>query len=228
MANDRERHADTAKRLAQRSREDAHGGESEPANPVLRLQQQVGNQQVMRMLAQRLAPEEDEEGTLQATHDASLQRLAPEEDEEGTLQASPEVGLAGGPVSDALASRINTQRGRGSPLESSLRTDMEGALDTSFEGVRVHGDAESHQLNRSISAKAFTTGNDIFLGKDASAGDRNLMVHELTHVVQQRSMSSSGPMTVGPAGDSYERQADATAAQVTQVQRAAGAETEEQ
>lgn len=164
--------------------------------PLAQLQRVIGNNQVSRMLAQREAMPEEEE-------------------ENGTLQAMPEVGLEGGPVSDAVASRINASRGGGAALESGMRASMEQQLGASFEDVRVHTGAESHQLNRSISAQAFTTGSDIFLGAGASPSDHSLMAHELTHVVQQRSMSASGPMTVGPAGDSYERQADAVAAQVT-------------
>lgn len=166
-------------------------------HPLLDLQRTLGNAQVARMLAQRAAmPEEEEE-------------------QPGVVQAMPEVGLAGGPVSDGLASRINASRGSGAPLSDGLRNNMEQQFDTSFEDVRVHSGAESHQLNRSISAQAFTTGSDIFLGQGASAADSSLMAHELTHVVQQRSMPTSGPMTVGPADDGYERQAEATAAQVS-------------
>jgi hypothetical protein len=162
-------------------------------------------------LTQREAAPEDEE-EIQAKHD--LTQRAEEEDE---IQASPEVGLEGGPVSDGLAGRIQTQRGSGSPLAEGTRATMEQHLGASFEDVRVHTDGESDALNRSISAKAFTTGNDIFFRQDASPSDQSLLAHELTHVVQQRSMPGSGGsgMQVGPAGDSYEQQADATAAAVT-------------
>lgn len=176
--------------------ERVQGSADTPQHPLLDLQRTVGNAQIASMLAQREAMPEEEE-------------------ENGTLQAMPEVGLEGGPVSDAVASRINASRGGGAALESGIRASMEQQLGDSFEDVRVHTGAESHQLNRSISAQAFTTGSDIFLGAGASPNDHSLMAHELTHVVQQRSMSASGPMTVGPAGDSYERQADAVAAQVT-------------
>jgi hypothetical protein len=200
-----------------------------PPHPLLTLQRQVGNAQIARMLAQREgAPEEEE--MVQATHDPSLLQREGAPEEEEMVQASPEVGLEGGPVSEQLADRINSQRGGGSALDAGTRSSMEGAFGTSFEDVRVHNDNESHQLNRSISAKAFTTGNDIFLGQNASAGDQNLMAHELTHVVQQRSMSHSGPMSVGPAGDSYEQQADATAVAINSgaapVQRHADEEHE--
>jgi hypothetical protein len=210
---------------------------------MLTLQRQVGNAQIARMLAQRAeapekededeqaiqakhdpslaqraeAPEKEDEDeqAIQAKHDPSLAQRAAAEEEENPLQASPEVGLEGGPVSAGLAAKIDSQRGGGAPLDTGLRSEMEGALGANFDGVRVHTGAESQQLNRSISAKAFTTGSDIFLGQGASAGDHSLMAHELTHVVQQQSMTGGGPMTVGPAGDSYEQQADATAASIT-------------
>ncbi|HEY0735802.1 MAG TPA: DUF4157 domain-containing protein [Herpetosiphonaceae bacterium] len=145
-------------------------------------------------------------------HDhTAVQRNAEEEqDEGGMVQAKPEVGLEGGPISADLGGKIQSKRGSGSPLDDGMRASMEGAFGSSFKDVRVHTDTESHQLNRSISAKAFTTGSDIFFGESASPADTKLLGHELTHVVQQRSMSSSGPMTVGPAGDSHEQEADAT------------------
>jgi hypothetical protein len=57
--------------------------------------------------------------------------------------------------------------------------------------VRVHTDAQSDSLNKSIQAKAFTTGSDIFFSKGAydpgSQSGQELLGHELTHVVQQGS-----------------------------------------
>jgi hypothetical protein len=92
---------------------------------------------------------------------------------------------------------------------------MESSFGTRFDDVRIHHDSESDTLNRSISAKAFTTGSDIFFSQNASPSDSQLLAHELTHVVQQRGMSHSGPMTVGPANDSHEQAADGMASAVT-------------
>ena len=41
---------------------------------------------------------------------------------------------------------------------------MESAFGRDFGGVSVHTDASAAELSRSVSAKAFTTGNDIFFG----------------------------------------------------------------
>src|SRR5262249_5167434 len=54
-----------------------------------------------------------------------------------------------------------------------------------FSGVRVHTGSDSTQLNRSLSAQAFTVGRDIYYGAGKSPTDLSLTAHELTHVVQQ-------------------------------------------
>lgn len=84
---------------------------------------------------------------------------------------------------------IEKKRGNGSALPDAVRGDMEGAFGADFGGVRVHTDGESDQLNRSLSSRAFTTGNDIFFKKGeynpTSRSGKELLAHELTHTVQQ-------------------------------------------
>jgi hypothetical protein len=178
----------------------------------------------LAQLQRQEAPEEEEE--LQAKHDpALLARQAPEEEEEEvqakhdpaliSRQAGPAIGLEGGPVGDDLARRIDAARGTGAGLSEATRNQMEPAFGADFSGVRVHQDSESDTLARSITAKAFTTGSDIFLRQDVNSGDSSLLAHELTHVVQQDSRVGSGEggagMNVGPAGDPLEHQADSVA-----------------
>lgn len=169
------------------------------------------------------AAEEDEAEPIQGKHDPSLQRAA-EEDElqmshDDPLQrrASQTIGLEGGPVGDSMAGEINAARGGGSALHEGVRSQVEDALGADLSGVRVHQDAQADNLNRSMTAKAFTTGSDIFLRSDANPGDTSLMAHELTHVVQQSSGSvgTSGGMAVSPAGDSHEQEADRVAESIT-------------
>lgn len=184
----------------------------DPQHHLVTLQRSIGNAQVARMLAQR---EEVPEEEIRAKHDS------------GVVQAAPEVGLEGGPISDALSSRINAKRGGGSPLDSSVQARMEDAFGASFADVRVHTDSEADSLNRSVSAKAFTTGSDIFFSSSASPNDSSLLAHELTHVVQQRGApASSGSLTVGPAGDSHEAAADSVAAAVASGGAVASAQRE--
>jgi hypothetical protein len=99
---------------------------------------------------------------------------------------------------------------------------MSEATGQDFSDVKVHTGPESHALNEDLSAKAFTTGQDIFFREGAydpgSSGGQELLAHELTHVAQQRSGSvggGGGGMTVNAPGDAYEQQADSVAKAVT-------------
>jgi hypothetical protein len=193
---------------------DADASTAEPEaqrHPLLYLHRQLGNAQVARLLAQR--------GTLPEARLATTgdqQAVRRHEAKEGTIQATPEVGLEGGPISGDLSNRIQAQRGGGSSLDSGTRAAMESALGDRFDDVRIHAGDEADALNRSVSAKAFTTGSDIFFSRNASPSDTGLLAHELTHVVQQRGADvSGGPMTVSPAGDSHEQAADSVASAVS-------------
>lgn len=84
---------------------------------------------------------------------------------------------------------IRSKQGGGMPLNEELRASMEDSFGADFGAVRVHTDSESDKLNRSLHARAFTAGRDIFfkLGeyKPESESGRKLIAHELTHVMQQ-------------------------------------------
>jgi outer membrane protein OmpA-like peptidoglycan-associated protein len=142
-----------------------------------------------------------------------------EEEEKKPVQAKASVGLEGGPLSSAAAGRIQSRQGGGAPLDAATRTRMEAAFGADFAGVGVHTDTEADALNRAVSAVAFTTGKDVFFSHGAYQpgtpdGD-HLLAHELTHVVQQQgSPATASRMTVGPAGDHHEQEAEATAARV--------------
>jgi len=121
-------------------------------------------------------------------------------------------------LNDETEARINNQRGSGQPLDGAIQTKMGDATGHDFSDVKVHTDPESHALNEELSAKAFTTGRDVFFREGAyqpSSGEgQELLAHELTHVVQQSSGavgSGSGRMTVNAPGDTYEQEADSVA-----------------
>lgn len=100
-------------------------------------------------------------------------------------------------VSPDLESAINSKRGSGQPLEEGLQRSMGQAMGADFSGVRVHTDSQSDQLNQSIQARAFTTGQDVFFQKGAyqpkSQVGQELIAHELTHVIQQNSTVQRHP-----------------------------------
>ena len=124
-------------------------------------------------------------------------------------------------LDDETASKINSARGGGQPLDSTVQAQMGTATGHDFSDVRVHTGPESHTLNQQLGAKAFTTGRDIFFRSGAyspgSSGGQELLAHELTHVVQQGTgrVGGGSRMTVNAPGDTYEQEADSVAKTVT-------------
>ncbi|NJL86358.1 MAG: DUF4157 domain-containing protein [Leptolyngbyaceae cyanobacterium SM1_1_3] len=120
----------------------------------------------------------------------NLQREAMPEEEELQMKPNLQRQATGGMSADTdLEASIESSRGQGQPLDKGVRGSMEQSFGADFSGVRVHTDAQSDQLNQSIQARAFTTGQDVFFRQGAyNPGDRGgqeLLAHELTHVVQQ-------------------------------------------
>lgn len=118
---------------------------------------------------------------------STVQRDHGQEEEE--VQASALHGLEGGDVETGVARSIEQARGGGQPLHDGVRSSMEGAFGADFSGVNVHTGPQADALNRSLNARAFTTGSDIFFGQGqynpGSSGGQELIAHELTHTVQQ-------------------------------------------
>lgn len=128
------------------------------------------------------------------TSEAQRQEM-PEEDE---LQMKPTLqrgGMNGGAVSDGFDSQLQGAKGKGRALDPKLQVQMGQAMGADFSGVKIHTDVQSDQLNQSIQAKAFTTGQDVFFRQGeyqpGSRGGQELIAHELTHVVQQQGQSSN-------------------------------------
>jgi hypothetical protein len=122
--------------------------------------------------------------------------------------------LPDGTVHADVQSRIDSTRGGGRDLDSGVAERLSGSLGD-LGDVRVHTDETADQLNRSVSARAFATGSDVYFAKGeynpgSAAGDK-LIAHELAHVVQQRGAAASGPLSVSQPGDAMEREADAVA-----------------
>ncbi|MDJ1180770.1 DUF4157 domain-containing protein [Roseofilum sp. BLCC_M91] len=98
-------------------------------------------------------------------------------------------GRLAAPVSHSIEQRIQRSQGKGESLSHTVREPMEQAFGVDFSGVRIHRQTEGDTLSRSLNAKAFTTGQDIYFRSntyrpDTSSGS-HLIAHELTHVVQQ-------------------------------------------
>jgi hypothetical protein len=122
---------------------------------------------------------------------------------------------------------LNT--GGGQPIPAVQRSTLEAGLGTSLSGVRLHTGSPAAELASSVSAKAFTVGQDVYFGQgeyrpDSQSG-YHLLAHEVTHTVQQSGApSSSGQLEVSTPDSAAERHADHVADQLASGQPASVAE----
>jgi uncharacterized protein DUF4157 len=181
-------------------------GERIPLEPVARLARR-------RADATPVPPARDVNAQvlgLQRTHgNRFVSRLLARAAEEGGAMLTPEI-----------EDEIERERGGGAPLGAEVRRNMEASLGADLGGVRVHTGPRADGLSHALNARAFTTGSDVFFRSGAydpgSSAGRELLAHELTHVVQQHEEPVRPKLELGPADDEYEREANAVASTVVQ------------
>lgn len=177
---------------------------------------------IQELTIQRQEEEKEEEGAVQ---ELAIQRQEEGEEEEEEVQrksliqrqAEKEEELVQAKSENtferiAPASLENTIRGSktsGVPLTDQTRAEMETHFGADFSKVRIHNDAGTTQMNRAVSAQAFTHGSHIYFGAgnynpQNSAGKR-LLAHELTHVVQQGAAMLKKPVPVTRSPRSIQR-----------------------
>lgn len=110
--------------------------------------------------------------------------------------AAASVGPEGGEVDPATESRIRAGAGR--PLAPEVRRQMEAGFGADFSAVRIH---PRSSVAPELGARAFTSGRDVHFAPGefdpASRGGRELLAHELTHVVQQNG-AGTAPVSRAP------------------------------
>jgi hypothetical protein len=110
---------------------------------------------------------------------------------------------------------IAQTRGGGSSLDAGASSRFGEGLGQDLSDVRIHTDDTADALARSVAARAFTTGSDLYFAKGeyspGSSGGDQLLAHELSHVVQQRGAPTSGPLQVSEPGEALEVEADEAA-----------------
>jgi hypothetical protein len=130
------------------------------------------------------------------------------------------AGARSGPISDPAPLVDRAIAGTSRALDPATRAVMEPRFGYDFSQVRLHADDASHAAAGALDAEAFTVGDHILLGagqrEPARGGDRWLLAHELTHVVQQRSGAVDGTqrygeLSVSDPNDRFERAAETTA-----------------
>lgn len=111
------------------------------------------------------------------------------------------------------------------PLEPGVRHQMERAFGTDFSTIRVHQGPQAAEVD----AVAYAQGEDLYFTPGtyapATEAGRELIAHELAHVVQQRSGRVAAPQGQGApinVDDGLEREADDLAARAVRGEVVAG------
>lgn len=129
-----------------------------------------------------------------------------------TSHAGAEESQASAEISDAI---VKTNGG-GKSLPTAIHQDLGNKIGADFSQVKIHEGSDAAQLSNKLGARAFTTGNNIYFNtgeyNPESATGKQLLAHELTHVVQQ-----------GAAGPSVQRKSDETIIQRNAFTNAASA-----
>jgi hypothetical protein len=103
----------------------------------------------------------------------------------------------------------------GVELDREVRESAERRLGFDLRHVRIHADAGAADAAAAVGAGAFTLGKHVAFAQGAyqphTAAGRELLQHELVHVVQQASASDGDRFALGAPGDAFEREADTLA-----------------
>jgi prophage maintenance system killer protein len=107
----------------------------------------------------------------------------------------------------------------GQPLAPETRTFMESRFQQDFSKVRVHTDAKAAESAQEVNAIAYTVGQDVVFDAGQYAPNtfrgRQLLGHELTHVLQQQTASPlSAELAISRSTDAAEQQADAVSSTI--------------
>jgi len=102
--------------------------------------------------------------------------------------------------------------GGGAPLAPDLRSQMESRFGAEFSDVRIHDDPTAHAAAAKLEANAYTVGSNIVFAADRfsthTPRGRQLVAHELAHVMQQRRGGAPPPLSTSAP---HEGAADAAA-----------------
>jgi len=113
---------------------------------------------------------------------------------------TPELRRSAGSGGDRSVSgdrerQVRSALSGGQSLPQSTQSFFEDRFGRDFSDVRVHTGSQADQAAQSIDAEAFTLGSDIAFAQGAyqpeTRGGKQLLAHELTHVVQQGGASAS-------------------------------------
>lgn len=171
---------------------------------------------ITTLIQRQEVEEEEEEETVQSKEVAGMTSAILPSVENNLHHAANVAEFSAVPaiVHDVLCST-------GKPLDSATRAFMESRFGHDFNEVRVHTDVKAEKSARALNSLAYTVGRNIVFAREqyrpTAASGRQLLAHELTHVVQQRAAPISSVidrLTIDSSDSAAEREARSIGAEV--------------
>lgn len=134
-------------------------------------------------------------------------------DTSGNRHAVDDSGVS----ENAAAAVAAASSSSGQPLPAAIQRKFEGSLGADLSQVRVHSGSASAAAAESLSARAYTIGNDIHFNQGqydpSSPTGEQLLAHEVAHTVQQAGVARRVQLKleVSAPGDAHEAEADRAA-----------------
>jgi hypothetical protein len=216
---------------------DLGAGAAERGRATRALQRQIGNDRLGRMLdapVQRAvsvsSPDDRFEREAKSVADhvtgdsqsgpPKISRMTTNDFQRMAVQRETSDGYGGQARLEEAAGRALDQKDPGRPMDQDTRRTLESRMGADLSKTRVHDNAQSQHSAQDLNARAFTHGNDIWLGQGESDKDTRLMAHELTHTIQQiggteAHSKAAGKLTISEPAHSQEGEADLVARDIT-------------
>jgi len=148
--------------------------------------QELENEIQQKPVVDPISPGVQLKPLIQQQTEEEIQQKCAECGQEETLQRKPQGQQA---VSGSVENQLVSSKGGGRPMSGETRSSMESGFGADFGNVRIHTDSNAVQMNKSLGAQAFTSGNDIYFNEGKynpnSSSGKHLLAHELTHTIQQ-------------------------------------------
>lgn len=139
--------------------------------------------------------------------------------QEGTLHRS---AITTGPAfAPPIVHQVLSEPGQ--PLDGSTRGLMESHFGHDFSRVRVHTGDQASASAAAVAARAYAVGPDLVFGEGEWAPNsrrgQRLLAHELTHVVQQGTRTTTATLPIGAVDATEEAEAERAEQGIAQGRR---------
>jgi Domain of unknown function (DUF4157) len=190
---------------------------SQPQDPYEQEADKVANE-VMRMQI----PESNEALVMRSRHDIMHRKCVACEQEDKDLMPKEN---GSGQIDEAAIDRVHRAvQGGGQHLDDATRNFMEPRFGHDFSQVRIHADSQAAESAKGINARAYTLGQDVVFASGEYAPNtdsgKQLLAHELTHVVQQ-SGGIQTKLATGKSQNTHGQKADRQTEAVTSLPKSA-------